>query len=81
MADGSVQSAGVTTLTSGASKFDEVMKCLHELVAIQQTFKSYERLANGEYRFHASQFKKAALKIQEVIDMGRHLASQIKEEQ
>jgi hypothetical protein len=47
---------------------------LHELVAIQNTFRSYEKLANECFRFRPKEhFRKCVIKIQTVIDHGREL--------
>ena len=49
-----------------------------ELVPLQQTFRSWEQLANGSFRFDPKTFRKAALKVQEVIDIARQLTEDIK---
>ena len=46
-----------------------------ELLPTQQTFKSYEQLAQGDFRFSPKIFKKCALSIQKVIDAARELAN------
>ena len=53
-------------------------KLIHdELNPLRQSFLSYEQLANGSYRFDAKIFRKAAQKVQVVIEIARTL---IKEE-
>jgi len=52
----------------------EINKIIHdELIPIQQQLKSYEQLANGEFRFTTKQFKKAIKSIQKVIDLLREI--------
>jgi hypothetical protein len=52
----------------------ELDETLHDLVAIQNTFRSYEQLANECFRFRPKEhFHKCVLKIQAVIDHGRQL--------
>jgi hypothetical protein len=53
----------------------ELSDILHELVAIQNTFRSFEQLSNQCFRFRPREhFHKCVIKIQEVIDHGRSLA-------
>ena len=53
-------------------------KLIHDdLLPLRQSFLSYEQLANGSYRFDAKIFRKAAQKVQVVIEIARTL---IKEE-
>jgi hypothetical protein len=54
----------------------ELIDVLHELVAIQNTFKSYEQLANKCFHFRPKEhFHKCVIKIQEVIDHGRSMVN------
>ena len=49
-------------------------KLIHdELLPLRQSFLSYEQLANGSYRFDAKIFRKAAQKVQVVIEIARSL--------
>jgi len=74
-----VLSAVATYPMSG--KINLIDDCLHELVNIQQMFKSYEQLAhNPSFHFRPAQFHKCIMKVQIIIDTGREIGSQIKEE-
>jgi len=49
-------------------------KLIHDdLLPLRQSFLSYEQLANGSYRFDAKIFRKAAQKVQVVIEIARGL--------
>jgi len=49
-------------------------KLIHDdLLPLRQSFLSYEQLANGSYRFDAKIFRKAAQKVQVVIEIARSL--------
>ena len=64
---------------SGADeKNKEINGIIHkELIPIQQMFRSYEHLANGNFRFDPKIFRKCVLKIEEVIEI---LRNNVKEE-
>jgi hypothetical protein len=57
----------------------ELDRLLHELVSVQQTFKSYEQLANGYFRFSPQQFRKCVVKLQVFIDEARDLVKEEKD--
>lgn len=54
---------------------EELNDLIHQrLLPIQQRFLSFEKLANGEFRFEPKHFRKAVEGIQEVIDIARGLS-------
>ena len=48
----------------------------HKLLPLQQRFLSFEKLANGEFRFTGKHFSTAVESIQEVIDIARNLTKE-----
>jgi hypothetical protein len=57
----------------------DIDKLIHtELLPLRQSFLSYEQLANGSYRFDAKIFRKAAQKVQVVIEIARSLTTEEK---
>jgi len=55
----------------------ELNKIIHDhLLPIQQSFKSYEKLAGNGFHFSHQIFRKCALHIQEVIEIVKELAEE-----
>ena len=57
---------------------NKINEFCHQILPIQQMFHSYEKLANGNFRFSGATFKKCALKCQELIEIARQLSEEIK---
>jgi hypothetical protein len=49
----------------------------HQILPIQQMFISYQKLANGNFRFSGATFKKCAMKCQELIEIAREISEEI----
>ena len=59
---------------------NKVSELIHSrLLPLQQMFHSYEKLANGNYRFSSKIFKKCALAIGELIEVARDLTEEMKD--
>lgn len=55
----------------------ELDKVIHDLIAIQNTFRSFEQLTNENFHFRPKEhFHKCVLKIQTIVDHSRSLTKE-----